>query len=287
MPTLKNPEWIKEYDFRYDRFEDIPQEVFDRINERLDKVQSDNPLVSVVIPAWNEETSLLRTIASLSGSKTRYPFEIVVINNNSTDRTQDTLDHLHVQTFFQPIQGWGPARQMGLEKARGKYILTADADSLYPERWIDEMMQVLLQPGVVCAYGRYSFIGEKGFPRWKLYLLERMKDVIAEVRHYKRPFLNAYGISMGYVREKALEIGFVMHKIRGEDGRMCFDLMQHGKIRQVKSNAARPWTSPRTLRLDGNFEKALWVRVTRELKRLHKMLVPMPPHDTKTSPNVD
>lgn len=287
MATLRNPEWVKEFDTRYERFEDIPQDVFDRINARLDAVLSEDPIVSIVIPAWNEEASLVRTIASLSASRSDYPFEIVVINNNSTDHTQDTLDKLHVKSYFQPIQGWGPARQMGLEKARGRYILTADADSLYPDCWINEMMHVLTQPNVVCAYGRYSFIGEKGFPRWKLYLLERMKDVIAEVRHFKRPFLNAYGISMGYVKEHALQVGFVMKKIRGEDGRMCYDLMRYGKIKQVKNNDARPWTSPRTLRLDGNFEQALWARISREIKRLPKMLIPMPAHDTKLSSNAD
>jgi len=282
---FSNPEWLANFNYPYAKYEDIPASVFDEINLNLDKVQGEDPLVSVVIAAWNEEVNVLNCVASLSKSKTTVPFEIIVINNNSTDRTQDTLDRLHIKSFFQGIQGWGPARQLGLEKARGNYVLLADADCFYPERWVDEMVKGLQEPGVVCVYGRYSFIAEPGYPRWKFYLLEKMKDTVAELRHLKRPYLNAFGISMGYVREYGLKAGYVMRKIRGEDGRMCFDLMQYGKVKQVKSGKARVWTGPRTLQQDGSFSKAVLIRVTKELKRFSSMFVPHPPHDTKTSTN--
>ncbi|MDX5480789.1 MAG: glycosyltransferase [Hymenobacteraceae bacterium] len=285
MSKLYNPTWLKQFNFPYDKYKDIPAAVFDAINEDLDKLQGENPLVSVVVAAWNEEVNILNCVASLSKSNTKIPIEIIVVNNNSTDNTQKTLDRLHVKSFFQGIQGWGPARQMGLEKARGKYILLGDADCFYPANWVDEMVKSLQQPGVVCVYGRYSFISEPGFPRWKLYLLEKMKDLIAELRHYKRPYLNAFGMSMGYVREYGLKVGYVMHKIRGEDGRMCFDLMQFGKVKQVKAASARVWTGPRTLQKDGSFSKALGRRIIKELRRFTSMFVPHPPHDTKTSSN--
>ncbi|WP_128547078.1 glycosyltransferase family 2 protein [Larkinella soli] len=285
MGFFRPPAWLNQFDYPFTKSEEIPPYLFDSINKGLDRIQSPDPLVSIVIPAWNEEVNILRSVASLSHLKTKYPLEIIVVNNNSTDHMQDTLDRLHVRSVFQPIQGWGPARQKGLEAARGKYILTADADGLYPECWVDEMMKVLTQPGVVCVYGRYSFIPSEKFPRWKLSILETMKDVIAELRHFKRPHLNAYGISIGYVREQGLKIGYVMKKIRGEDGRMCFELMKHGTVMQVKSNKARAWTGTRTLEKDGSFEKALVNRIARELDRFTSMFTPQAPHDTKTSTN--
>src|SRR3546814_3050075 len=147
------------------------------------------------------------------------------------------------------------------------------------------MMAILTKIDVVCVYGRYSFIPEANYPRWKLFLLERMKDIIAEVRHFKRPYLNAYGISMGYNKEFGLKVGYVMYKVLGDDGRICFDLMQYGKVRQVKNNRSRVWTGPRTLHRDGSFSKAMLARIKKELKRLSSMLRPLPPHDTKTSKN--
>lgn len=285
MQVLDNPSWVNQFKYPYSKFEEVPSSVFDAINQDLTKSQSEEPLVSIVVAAWNEETNLLHCLGSLAKTKSSFPFEIIVVNNNSTDNTQQVLDRLKVKNFFQKIQGWGPARQLGLEKAKGKYVLLADADCYYPSCWVDEMVKVLQRPGVVCVYGRYSFLPEPGFPRWKLFLMEKLKDMIAEVRHLKRPYLNAYGMSMGYVREYGLKVGYVMHKIRGEDGRMCFDLMQFGEVRQVRSNRARVWTSPRTLQQDGSLGNALRTRVLKEMKRITSMLKPLPPHDTKTSTN--
>ncbi|WP_338869915.1 glycosyltransferase family 2 protein [Spirosoma sp. SC4-14] len=285
MNLFKAPDWVNQFTFPYASFDEIPQSVFDTINRDLRVFDQSKPEVSIVIPAWNEEVNVLRSIASLAKLKTDIPFEILVVNNNSTDQTQKTLDKLNIRSVFQPIQGWGPARQKGLEEAKGKYILTADADSLYPPDWVNEMMAVLHQPGVVCVYGRYSFIPSPGFSRWKLTILETLKDGIAEVRHMKRPHLNAYGISIGYLREHALKIGYVMHKIRGEDGRMCFDLMKYGTVKQVKASRARAWTGTRTLEKDGSFSRTLFLKIALELRRLSSMFVAQPPHDTKTSVN--
>ncbi|PRY52358.1 glycosyl transferase family 2 [Arcticibacter pallidicorallinus] len=284
---MKIPQWINDVNLPYKTYDEIPQNIVDEINTNLDKVTSSHPIITILIAAYNEEVNILRCIYSLSKMKTDIPFEILVVNNNSTDNTQNTLDRLHIRKVFQPIQGCGPARQLGQENARGKYVLLADADCLYPQVWVEEMMKVLQQPGVVCVYGRYSFLPEKGYPRWQLFMLEKMKDVIASYRQIKRPYLNTYGISMGYVKEFGLKAGYVMANIRGEDGRLAFDMMKFGKIMPVKANSARPWTGLRTLDRDGSFAKALSNRIIREIKRSVKMLRSEKTHDTKTSTNDD
>lgn len=284
---MKIPAWIKDVNLPFATYDEISQSIIEEVNKNLDARMSSEPLVTILIAAYNEEVNVLRCICSLSRLETSIPFEILVVNNNSTDRTQDTLDSLHVRNIFQPIQGCGPARQLGQENARGKYILLADADCLYPQTWADEMMNVLQQANVACVYGRYSFLPEPGYPRWQLYILERMKDVIASYRQIKRPYLNTYGISMGYVKEYGLKAGYVMTNIRGEDGRLAFDMMKYGKIKPVKSESARPWTGPRTLDRDGSFMKALSNRVVRELKRSFQMLKAEKDHNTKTSTNKD
>ncbi|MET4082108.1 glycosyltransferase involved in cell wall biosynthesis [Pedobacter sp. UYP30] len=282
---IKEPSWIRKYNFGFQRFEEIPQQIFDSINLKLNKNQVSKPLVTVLIAAWNEEINILKNIASLADQVTDIPFEIIVVDNNSKDNTEKTLGNLNIRTYFQEIQGCGPARQMGMEHAKGKYILLADADCVYPSCWLEEMMKQLIKPGVVCVYGRYSFIAEQGFPRWKLWALEKMKDVIAELRHIKRPYLNAFGISMGYVTDFGLKVGYIMHNTRGDDGRFCFDLMQYGKVRQVKTDKARPWTAPRTLQRDGSFSQALASRLSVETKKLFSLFTAHKPHNTKKSKN--
>ncbi|MFD1630596.1 glycosyltransferase family 2 protein [Pseudopedobacter beijingensis] len=267
MNFFNSPEWIAQYAFEYEKAEDVPQHIFDEINIGLDNIQSDTPLVSILISAWNEEVNILRCIATLSKQKTSIPLEIIIINNNSADNTQYTIDKFHVKNLFQGIQGCGPARQLGQENAKGKYILLADADCLYPDCWVEEMLKVLQQKNVVCVYGRYSFIPEPGFPRWKLFFFEKFKDIITEIRHIRQPYLNCFGISMGFMREYSLKIGFIMTKFWGDDGQLAMQMMQYGKIKQVRANKARVWTGVRSLQRDGNFVEALTKRLRKEYKR--------------------
>ena len=156
---------------------------------------------------------------------------------------------------------------MGMENALGKYILLGDSDCIYPDCWVENMIEGLKIEGVVSVYGRYSFISEKGFARWQLSILEFCKDLIAEVRHIKRPFLNSYGMSMGFVKEYGLKEGFYMNKTHGEDGRMCYDLMNYGKVKQIRSNSNRVWTGVRTLRKSGSFSQVMKTRIIKEVKR--------------------
>ncbi|MCX2479504.1 glycosyltransferase family 2 protein [Pedobacter sp. MC2016-15] len=267
MSYLKNPDWLGQFLYPFEKFEEVPSSLFDAINSDLDRVQSKTPVVSIVVIAWNEEINILRCVATLSKMKTDIPFEIIVVNNNSKDRTQDTIDQLHVRSFNELTQGAGPARQKGQVEALGKYILTADADCFYPPCWVDEMMKVLTQKDVVCIYGRYSFIGESTFPRWKLLILEKLKDTMASLRHIKQPYFNTFGISMGYIREYGLKIGFITINRRGEDGQLAMDLMKYGKIKQMKSRKGRVWTGVRTLTQNGSFFNIVASRIKEDLKR--------------------
>jgi hypothetical protein len=77
----------------------------------------------------------------------------------------------------------------------------------------------------------------------------------------------------------------VMRPIRGEDGRLCYDLMRFGRIVAVKTAAARVWTVPRALQRDGSLARAAGLRLRNALRQFHILLRPMPLHNTKTSLN--
>lgn len=281
----KNPSWIDSRLLSTTTLDEIPQSLFDDINDHLAAFQSESPLVSVVIPAFNEEVTILETLHSLSRNETTYPVEVIVVDNNSTDRTREVLKRLKVRSVFQPKAGWGPARQKGQEAARGKYILMADADCFYPPRWIQRMTAELMRDGVTCVYGGYSFLAAPGKSRLKFFIYESLRNVIAEIRHIKRPWFNCVGMCMGYVRDLGLKIGFIDRKIRGEDGRMCFELAQHGKIVRVRSSDVVVWTFPRTLEKDGNLLYSILNRAVIEFARFRLYLYKQPAHDTHTSSN--
>ncbi len=285
MYFYKNPAWIDRRLLRVEKLEDLPESIFYEINKNLGLLLKEDPLVSIVIPAYNEQVNIVRTLHSLSRNKTTFGVEIIVVNNNSTDRTQDVLNRLSVKSLFQPKQGCGPARQLGQQNAKGKYILMADADCLYPPTWIDTMTKALINSQAPCIYGRYSFLATEKKSRWSLFLYETARDILGEVRHIKRPYINSLGMSMGYVKELGLKSGFVDKKIRGEDGRMCFTLMQYGKVLQVRNRSNRVWTFPRTLDKEPSLFYSMVARVMLELSRGVQYFYKEKPHDVHTSKN--
>jgi glycosyltransferase involved in cell wall biosynthesis len=285
MFSLTNPQWVKEL-LQYHTDKRISEEEkIAAINERLDKITSDNPLISIVIPAYNEASNLLPCIDSLSRLQTAFPLEIIVVNNNSTDRTQELLDRLHVVSVLETIQSIGAARQRGLLSAKGEYIFSADADCLYPTGYLEILMKYITQPSVSCAFGRYAFWGDATVPRWQYELYEWLKWLPVELKNLNRPFLNAMGGAMAFKKVPALAIGYDVRPIVGEDGRMAFDLMKYGRLVYVRHSDAVAWTSARALFRDGSFGHALVKRVWNYLQRLPEFFSPLPDHDTKSSQN--
>jgi glycosyltransferase involved in cell wall biosynthesis len=287
MNLFKNPGWIDSDLLGYTKLDEIPDSKIEEIRLRLKNVISENPIVTVIIAAWNEELNIIQCLNSLSHAKTEIPFDILVVNNNSTDRTQQVLDKLGIQSYFQPLQGVGPSRQLGQQHAKGKYILSADADCLYPSKWIDLMTKTLMEAGTVFVYGRFSYLSDKNHSRLKLFFYELMRDMMSELRHIKRPYLNAYGISLGYIKEYGEKEGYLNKHMRGFDGRLCFDLMKYGKVAIIRSASARAWTGTRAIERDGSFFSATLKRVLREFARLDNYFSKPAPHNTKESQNAD
>jgi glycosyltransferase involved in cell wall biosynthesis len=287
MALFRNPGWINKDLLRYHSLNEVPTERFDEIRSRLQNVMSPEPLVTVIIAAWNEELNIIKCLDSLSRNTSDVPFDVIVVNNNSTDRTQEVLDRLGVISYLQPAQGVGPSRELGQRHAKGKYILSADADCVYPRHWVRIMTKTLMKPGVVFVYGRFSYLSDKDHPRWKLSVYELVRDIVSEFRHFNRPHLNTYGISLGYIKELGLKEGHLNKNMRGFDGRLCFDMMKYGKVAAVRSSAARAWTGTRALDRDGSFGQAVAKRVLRELARLDDYFSKPKAHNTKESVNAD
>jgi glycosyltransferase involved in cell wall biosynthesis len=269
MMHLTLPSWVKKHYLEFNSIDDVPQEVFDRIKKGFERLHTDTPLVSVVVIAYNEEKTILKSLSSLSELSSKYPIEVIVSNNNSKDRTQEILDRCGVKSVFQPLQGVGFARDAGLQIAKGVYHLCADADSIYPASYVDEMIQPMVNGKAVATYGRVSFLpdGEKSRPALAIY--EFFKDIAIGLRAVKRPELVAGGASLGFYTEQAKQIGWRTDVKRGEDGQMILAMKKTGNIVMVKSPGSRIWTTARTLDADGSFAAMIWKRVKKEFSRLH------------------
>ena len=75
--------WYDKYLSIYGKpFSEVPQHIIEEIKERITCLQSSEPLVSVVVIAYNEECRLAACLWSLSELKSQYPIEILGVNNN-------------------------------------------------------------------------------------------------------------------------------------------------------------------------------------------------------------
>ncbi len=72
------------------------------------------PIISVVIPAYNEENYIEACLKSLRNQKTNVPYEIVVCDNNSTDRTVEIAKKYADKVVYERRQGIGYARNKGV-----------------------------------------------------------------------------------------------------------------------------------------------------------------------------
>ena len=274
------PTWIENHLFEGRQFADLSADELGTLRNALQRFDHPSPEVSVVIPAWNEENNIYRTLSSLAATTSGLAVELIVINNNSTDGTQRVLDTLGVKNYLQPKQGTPHARQMGLEKARGKYHLCADSDTFYPPEWIDLMVKPMQENEAVAGvYGTYSFMPPKGQSRAGLWLYELLSTLLIRYRRRTKEYMNVYGFNMGFVTETGRRTGgFRVSGNRqyahvsgsdfaneAEDGRMALNLKKVGKLAWVTHPKARVFTSPRRLMDDGSVAKAFVKRVKREL----------------------
>lgn len=243
-----------------------------------------HPLISVIIAAFNEEGNISKCLTTLNNqSMPRDTYEIIVIDNNSTDKTAEIAMSMGAEVANCPIQGVGPSRQMGLELAAGRYILCADADCLYSRDWIKNLSSPLIDDiTVVVTYSAHTFIPEKGYSNTKLWIYSSLRRIMAKYKSISRPYLNVYGMSMGFRRLQGLGVGYPTTKQRGEDGRIAFDLMKYGKIKEVYA----PFnTSVRSLKQEGSLLKNVLHKVRNEIPYLMTNLFKKKPHDTKASIN--
>jgi glycosyltransferase involved in cell wall biosynthesis len=274
MIQLRMPKWVKQHYLEFNSIDDVPQEIFDRIRKGFEIQNATKPLVSIVVIAYNEEKTILKSLSALSSLNSKFPVEVIVSNNNSKDRTQEILDRCGVKSVFQPLQGVGFARDAGLQIARGKYHLCADADSIYPASYVDEMVKPLISGEAVAVYGRVSFLPDGNKSRPTLALYEIFKDIVIGLRAIKRPELVAGGASLGFHTDMAKEIGWRTDVARGEDGQMILAMKPRGTIKMVKSSGSRIWTTARTLDRDGSFLNMVSKRVFKEFRRLHFYFTP-------------
>ena len=108
--------------------------------------------ISVIIPAFNEENYLLQTLQHLHqavehlGIKPNQPVEIIVVDNDSTDRTAEIACDLGARVVPVPEHNIARVRNKGASVASGELIIFLDADTLIPASLLRRIVQLMEEP---------------------------------------------------------------------------------------------------------------------------------------------
>jgi glycosyltransferase involved in cell wall biosynthesis len=104
-------------------------------------------LLSVIIPAFNEEELIEETLGriqfSLRGRCTGFPWEIIVCDNNSTDDNAQIASRMGARLAFEPINQISRARNTGADIAQGDWLLFVDADTYAHRELMEEVIGIM------------------------------------------------------------------------------------------------------------------------------------------------
>ena len=128
--------------------------------------------VTVLIPAYNEEQAIIRVLEEVSAvmESTNYRYEVLVVDDASTDATAQLAEEFSVTCWESPVRvirrpfnaGAGAARKTGIRAARGEFVVMLDADGSYAASSIPELLKYI--PDYDQVNG--ARIGEAGTYPW-------------------------------------------------------------------------------------------------------------------------
>ena len=112
--------------------------------------------ISIIVPAYNAAETLGECLAALlDQSIPRGEYEVIVVDDGSTDATQELVEQYGVHLLTQANQGPAAARNLGVRHARGEILLFTDADCVPVRNWIEAMVAPFVDPEIVGAKGVY------------------------------------------------------------------------------------------------------------------------------------
>ena len=189
------------------------------------------PLISVVIPLYNDVDTICDVLVALQNQTTEMPYEIIVVDDGSTDNGPN-LVLPPARLVSQENAGPAAARNHGAKIAGGDIILFLDADCIPPKNWVADMALGVDQPGYDAVMGTLVAANDGIVPRLvQLDISDRYKsmamakdgvdfiaapscgfrrDVFSEIGRFDERLRQAEDVEIAYrVSEKGYRIAFV------------------------------------------------------------------------------
>lgn len=163
--------------------------------------------LSVIVPTYNDERYISDCVRSIQNQKTRYSYEIVIVNDGSTDSTCELIHSMadadaRIRVFDQDNGGPAAARNTGLVRSCGRTITFIDADDRIEPDFIESYVTALINMDVDFVSGGYSNLQEDGRKTGSTFSREYMGTPWGRV--YKREVWNDVRFPNGYSFEDTI-----------------------------------------------------------------------------------
>ena len=172
--------------------------VFEHLNVSVD--------LSIIIPMYNSEEYIVNCIESVLKQKTDFSYEIILVDDGSTDDTrlkiQKFLDSGVVKLIKQTNHGQSYSRNRAIEKASGRYIMMLDSDDLLLPDALQTMMRIAVEKNADIVEGTFKRFRNV----FELENIEKAKLVLKKYSSTENPkfVLTSTGYSCGMVYKREL-----------------------------------------------------------------------------------
>ena len=114
-------------------------------------------LISVIIPTYNEEKVIGECLESLKGQNEKN-FEIIIVDDGSTDITKEIVKNYSVKLLEQKHQGPAAARNLGAEHAKGKILVFVDADMTFHSKFLRNLIEPISQNKTRGTFSKEEYV---------------------------------------------------------------------------------------------------------------------------------
>lgn len=201
-------------------------------------------LISVVIPAYNEEKLIGKCVEAVTNQTiSRDKYEVLVVDNNSTDDTaRIALAHGATVIPFTEKQGFTPSKNYGVHKSSSEIIAFTDADSIVDKKWLESILIIMKKEKLMCIGGTILPTGKSIMQKFMF----RLYDFFARINQLFGTSL-IWGPNMAIRKNAFLEVGGFNSQINaGDDWDLVMRLQNKFGVKStLYTNKIVTKTSPR------------------------------------------